>query len=247
MKPKPMHIIFWGTVVSLFCAFVVGVVIAYGKLLQDKNSGIRADETLKTGKQTFAGVTHLNSKTDLSLSEIQALKNEVVTLNDQLRPFKQLAKSKYPTLDEEEGLAKLKGHVVELENRANELEKKVRPRTLTAIQSSALNDGLKASKLPIFIASKFMDNESFQFAEQIYNSIKTTGNDVYLSPAKTTIVDFSGIGICSYPEGAYSDGENFLLQIFKKSGILAKRVTIASDKMGVGPNMKCLMIIVGDK
>ena len=122
MKRKPMMIVFWATVVGLFCAFVVGVVIAYGKLLQDKNSGKRADETLNTGKLTFQGVTNLGFKADTSITELQGLRKEITKLNEQLLPFKELAKSRYPTLNDEQGLYKLQEHILQLEKKTEKLE-----------------------------------------------------------------------------------------------------------------------------
>jgi hypothetical protein len=254
MKGKPMQIVFWGTVFGLFCAFVVGVVVAYGKFVQDKRSGIRADETLTTGKNTFEGVTYLNHKADTSLLEIQGLKREITTLNTQLMPFKELAKSRYPGLGEEAGLDKLQEHIVELENktaklenRASELETKARPRTLTTNQTNLLQTQLKNYKVPIFITSKFMDNESFQFAEQIFDAIRKINNNVFLSKTKTTIVDFSGVGITSFPPGAYSKEEEVLLNAFKNSSIPTKLINLPSNKMGEEPNMNCLLVVVGDK
>ena len=251
---KPMEFVFWATIISLCFAFIGGILIAFAKLKQDSSSSEKSDKILGTTSQNSKSLSQIENTTDTSLTEILELKDKIDSLNYQLTPFKQLAKDKYPNLNENEALIKLKqdinllqGKTDFLQNRTNELEEKLKPRKLTDVQKKSILSLLKDEHFPIFISSKMMDTECYQFAKQISDVLKHAGWGVFLSDAKTSIVDFQGIGIFSFPDNSFMKAENKLINTFTSVGIVAEKISIPRNKMGEFPNSPCIVLIVGGK
>lgn len=253
-RKRPMEIVFWVTLISLSFAFVGGILIAWAKLKQDKSSSDKSDRILNFSTESTKSLEKLGIKADTSLSEILLLKSQITALNQQLIPFKNIAKSKYPSLTETEGLKKLQNHISEIESRtiqlqekATELENKVKPRELSEHQKNLLYSLLNDKRFPIFISSKMMDTECFHYAEQISKVLEKAGWSVFLSKAMTSIIDFQGIGIFSFPDNNFPEPETELLNAFAKAEIKAQKVTVARNKMGEFPETACIVLIVGSK
>lgn len=249
-----MEIVFWCTLISLSFAFIGGILIAWAKLKQDRSSSDKSDKILNFSTENSKSLEKIGVKTDTSLSEILLLKNQISELNNQLKPFKNIAKSKYPNLNENEGLIKLQNHIfeierktVQLQEKATELENKVKPRELSEDQKSLLYSSLKEKRFPIFISSKMMDTESLHFAEQIYNVIEKARWPAFLSKAMTSIIDFEGVGIFSFPDNNFPEAENILLKAFEKAQIKVQKVTVPRNKMGEFPATPCIVLVVGGK
>ena len=97
-------------------------------------------------------------------------------LQRMLAPFIEMARTKYPALDEDEALGKLRGEVASLEVKANRLEERMKPRQLSAQQRNALIASLKSGpKGPVTLLAVMMDHEATKFAEELGSALRAVG------------------------------------------------------------------------
>jgi hypothetical protein len=84
ISKKAMEIVFWGTIFSLTMAFIGGLVIAFGKYNQDKNSSNKSSKTLANTEKTVTVVGEINEKSDTTNFGIDFLKQRNKILAEQI-------------------------------------------------------------------------------------------------------------------------------------------------------------------
>ena len=101
---------------------------------------------------------------------------------------------------------------------------KLRPRILSEKQSHILHEELKAcsylgikSGIPIVVAAKVMDEESINYAKQIYDAINNIGWEIGFTPMSSHV--FQGIAIFFNPGTKESESCKAVQNAFTKADI----------------------------
>jgi len=160
-------------------AVLVGAVLAALGAFGSAYFGKQADRAKSTRNQAEQAQLH---------TQIDSLVSGNEKLREQLQPFVEIAKQKFPALGPEEALDKVKESLAQLEKKTDAINQRVQPRQLSDSQIATIAQSLKQAPVAkIHMIRPTGDSEVARFAEQFKISFQKAGWTV-----EKDVVDLSG-------------------------------------------------------
>ncbi len=168
------------------------------------------------------------------------LKDKLTALNAKLDPIIELAKTRYPNIEEDKALSKL---ILDFQK----IKKQVEPRTLTPKQRKNLISTLKSEgRRKVIVASFLFDPESKSFGDQLSLVFKDANWKV--SHYKSSVNEFEGVVVtCITAKQEALPGYNTLVNALKTAGVKISNAQIREKTIPAALPEGTLLVVVGRK